>query len=431
MKLITYYKVTFTLESSLSIGSGIGEYTDKDIVIDRNGTPYIPASSIAGVMRSSLDDKKKNLIFGSIDDGVNEGCIRIYDAVLCDNNSYIATRDCVALSEKVAKNGAKFDFQTVEPGVSFVGYIEVYDFNEETDEHSNAAAEIENALNKFNTGELRLGSKTTRGYGKVSVTVGKCVFDFSKKASAESSVSDLEKWLKFNFYSCDDSNWTTVELDMTPEMPYITLNLKNTAGVTIREYTTDYSPDVTLPDYRQISLHNADGDGVIPGTSWAGAFRQRYAEFTDESAAEDLFGIVKTEYEEKDGINEKKEIVKKSRIVFSESVLKGGTKKQLTRNSIDRFSAATKSHALYTEQTYYGGSAVLTLSFPKGTMGANMRILANVILDFHYGYVAIGGLTAVGRGIFEIESFKTNIDAIADILKKHELNEYRPKEEVQ
>jgi len=437
MKLITYYKVTFTLESSLSIGSGIGEYTDKDIVVDRNGTPYIPASSIAGVMRSSLDDEKKNLIFGSIDDGANEGCVRIYDAVLCDNSSYIATRDCVALSEKVAKDGAKFDFQTVEPGVSFEGYIEVRNFNTKiskrlSEKNTDAAEEIENALNKFNTGELRLGGKTTRGYGRVSVSVSRCTFNLSKVSdSTDAAVYSRDEWLKFDMYSADSSKWTAVTLEKADEMPYITLNLKNTAGVTIREYTTDYSPNTALPDYRQISLHNAACDGVIPGTSWAGAFRQRYEEFTNKSAAEGLFGIVKTEYEEKDGIKEKKEIAAKSKIVFSESVLKGGTKKQLTRNSIDRFSAATKTGALYTEQTYYGGTTVLTLSFPKGTANVNMKILASVILDLHYGYMAIGGLTAVGRGIFNIESFKTNIDATADVLIKHGIKKYIPKEEVQ
>ncbi len=393
MKNITYYKVEFILESSLSIGSGIGEYTDKDIAADRYGKPYIPASSIAGVMRSSLNDDMKKKLFGSIDKGADEGCVRFYDAELCSGDIYIATRDCVALAEKVAVEGAKFDFQAVEPGVSFVGYIEVHDFDKTVD----VAAEIENILKKFNSGELRLGSKTTRGYGRVSVKAGKRVFQLP---------DDLSKWLEFDQYTSE--GWEEVSLS-GDAVQYISLNLINTAGVTVREYTTDCKENVTLPDYRQISLHDNSGDGVIPGTSWAGAFRQRFSEFAESGVAEELFGYV----------NDRANTVKKSEIVFSESLLKDGKRKQLTRNSIDRFSAATKNGALYTEETYYGGTTVLTISFPKGISEKNLKILAHVILDLHYGYLAIGGLVSVGRGIFRIESFKTNVEGFAGILNEH------------
>ncbi len=411
MKMITYYRVTFTLQSSLSIGSGIGEYTDKDIAVDTNGTPYIPATTIAGVMRSSMDEKSRKAIFGSIENGANEGRVRIYDAVLCDgNNSYIATRDCVALSEKVAVNGAKFDFQAVEPGVSFVGYIEVHEGKGDKTEDGciDAEAEIKKTLSKFNSGELRLGSKTTRGYGQVSLTVSERTFEIPK---------DLDEWLEFNQYKYD--GWKAVELDNDSVLQYVTLELINTAGVTIREYTTEYSPDTTLPDYRHKSLHNKDEDGIIPGTSWAGAFRQRFAEFSDKGNADKLFGdvIIKRKAAEKPIETEK--LATKSRIVFSESVIRGGKKKQLTRNSIDRFSAATKSGALYTEETYYGGKTTLTMSFPKGISDDEQEILANVILDLHFGYLAIGGLTSVGRGIFEIERVDTNLKIIEEMLRNH------------
>ena len=410
MKKITYFKVTFTLESSLSIGSGIGEYTDKDIAVDRNGKPYIPATSIAGVMRSSFSDALKKYIFGSIENGADEGCVRFYDAVLCNGSDYyISTRDCVELSEKVAVDGAKFDFQTIEPGTSFVSFIEVHSVPESKSENSakssiNAAGEIQTALNKFNTGELRLGSKTTRGYGRVSVSVGERVFEIP---------NDLSDWLSFDQYTY--ANWTTVDFGKySSDIQYITLDLKNTAGITIREYTTDYAKNATLPDYRQLSLHDNSGKAVIPGTSWAGAFRQRFAEFAKSSSdVDELFGYVKK------GQTSEDDSVKKSAIVFSESILEGGTRKQLTRNSIDRFSAATKAGALYTEETYYGGTTALTISFPKGVPDDKLKILANVILDLHFGYLAIGGLTSVGRGVFEIERFRTNMEVLATALNAH------------
>ena len=45
----TFFKVDFILTSPLAISSGENVYADKDVIRDSMGTPYIPASSIAGV----------------------------------------------------------------------------------------------------------------------------------------------------------------------------------------------------------------------------------------------------------------------------------------------------------------------------------------------------------------------------------------------
>ena len=37
MKKTVYYRLHFTLESPLSIGSGAGESTDKDMIVDKYG----------------------------------------------------------------------------------------------------------------------------------------------------------------------------------------------------------------------------------------------------------------------------------------------------------------------------------------------------------------------------------------------------------
>ena len=115
----------------------------------------------------------------------------------------------------------------------------------------------------------------------------------------------------------------------------------------------------------------------------------------EDISVEPLFGYVQV----------KSSAAQKSGVVFSEMRLTGGQAKNVTRNSIDRFSAATKDGALYTERTYYGGNGTLEIRLPKGN-GALRSLVYACVLDLCRGYLAVGGLTAVGRGIFQIQKEK-------------------------
>ena len=70
--------------------------------------------------------------------------------------------------------------------------------------------------------------------------------------------------------------------------------------------------------------------------------------------------------------------------------------------------------ALFTEKTYYDGRTTLRISFSeKHALTENaVRTLAASIIDLHYGFLSVGGLTAVGRGLFCIE--KVNGQKVTD-----------------
>lgn len=410
-----YYKLELTLLSPLSIGSGANENTDRDVLVDSSECPFIPATSLAGVLKSFLTKTegkaKANEIFGFIPTSETEkkeaqkgnpdyaerpDKIRVYDGTLADEagkSFFITNRDMVALKNKVGIKGRKFDTEAVEPGVKFVAYLELFEPKYE--------AQIRKALSALNSGEIRLGSKTSRGYGKVSVN-----------AKAK-TICAVDKWLKFDMMEADCWNDAdSVNLDKSGQYK-ITLGLKSTGGISIREYTTEPSTEEqTMPDYETMSIHSCKGnDGtpipVIPGTSWAGAFKDRFSEFVqDKELTESLFGFVHNPKEDGD------DKVRKSSVVFDESQLTGGTWKQTTRNSIDRFSSATKDGALYTERTYYYGKTELVISFASEPSEREKRIFAACLADLHNGFLAVGGLTAVGRGLFEIQSINgTDISA--------------------
>lgn len=165
-----YYRLDLTLLSPLALSSGENEKTDSDAALDSRGKPYIPASSLAGILASVSDKDVKNKIYGYIikadshsdKSEAHASSVIFYDCELT-NEAVVSLRDSVALKNKVAKDGAKFDFEIVETGAEFRGYIEI------TDKFEDAEKAIENALSRLHGGELRAGKKSTRGYGRIGI----------------------------------------------------------------------------------------------------------------------------------------------------------------------------------------------------------------------------------------------------------------------
>lgn len=384
-----YYKLIITLLSPMSIGSGNNVYTDHDVSVDNNGLPFIPATSITGVIRAYIRSKYGNNIseelFGEISENTNNKCaldckIRFYDAtmpqsMLEKSKCFLTTRDCVKLENKIGVKGAKFDFQIVETGAVFESYIELLD--------KSYIRYIEEAMGAVNEGFVAFGTKTTRGYGKCSLEVKRAILN---------SVSD---WIKFKMFSQDE--WKSKEkiklCSTTMDYFRFIVTLKSRGGLSIREYSTD----VGLPDYSQISLkNNNEYLPVVPGTSWAGAFRNNFRKMMSDEEVSHIFGTV-------NGTDGESSL---SKIVFSESLLTEGSIKDITRNSIDRFSGATKSGALYTERTYYYGKTQLIIDIEKSIGEKAIAGIAVCLADLHNGFLSVGGLTSIGRGLFSVLSVR-------------------------
>lgn len=399
-----YFKIGIRLASPLAVGSGENSNTDSDVILDSRGQPVIPATSLAGTIRHFLEDtvKAKFGIWGSIENGSSiSSRIRFFDAILT-SDSFISVRDSVALENKISDeadegeilhnkvgvSGAKFDKEIVEAEADFVSLLELHDVSDEE------KSGILLALSAINSGFLRIGSKTTRGYGQFKIT--------SLKEADFTFPDDREKWLGFDQFDFDsDDCYTDIteklnEFGMEKYYDIVKLRLRQKGALSIRSYTIK---DITAADYIQLS--DKDGTPVIPGTSWAGAFRNRFKELSGSSeVTNQLFGFVNTKSDEK----------KKSKIFFGESRIKNAERKLITRNSIDRFSGGVKDKALYSEITFYNGETVLEIFISKQIKDIEkVRILLSaVICDLHKGYLGIGGLTSVGRGLFEIMKMEFN-----------------------
>ena len=229
-------------------------------------------------------------------------------------------------------------------------------------------------------------------------------------------------------YDLEDKNWSIADnkkisgiCTVNPqEKCSITLELRQQGGISVRQYTTE----VDEADYKQLTAQRIageegedekEGTPVIPGTSWAGAFRAQMGRLDPDfrkgrTIAEKFFGKAKNKGEDS----------RKSRIGFSESRITGGKWVVNTRNAIDRFTGGTVDGALYTEKTYYNGRTVLEITCDFSGNGEKAfsvsederkkfaETMAAAILDLNNGYMAVGGLTAVGRGLFTVEKTTVN-----------------------
>ena len=387
------YQISFELASPLAVSSGRNDKTDKDIIRNSAGIPYIPASSVAGVIRNAMgDDSRVDKYFGFVktvsqDNRIadaGDSKIVFYDAVL-KSGYHTSVRDSVALDQyKTAIDGAKFDMEVLEAGVPFQTLLEQNCYEGDTENVALEAAKL------FLTERIVFGGKSMRGYGSIkNVKVRERSFDLTDP-------DETKAWLKFDPY--DEDCWKSgrpVEADSgdTPRKLDIQLNLRG--GISVRRYTTDVKvkDSDSQPDMEQLTSHFGSGRNtrpVIPGTTWAGAFRHRMEEFGCNPL---IFGYVK-------GNGEKS----RSLIRFGESFIENGHDMTLSRNAIDRFTGGTKDGALFTEKTSYGGRTALEISWAgdKPMEEGDIRALAAALTDLHYGFLAVGGETSVGRGLFSI-----------------------------
>ncbi len=416
-----YLRIKFSLASPLVIGQGKNVNTDNDIVRDGSGTPYIPGSAVAGVTRQALKDSgiSDSIIstyLGEIvkkTQNIKESRVIFYDALLTPESKqhyFVSIRDSVALDQyKNSKDGAKFDMEVLEPGVQFVTYIE-------TDVLAGDEDDITCLIrDTFNSKNIRFGAKTTRGYGEISdINVSSCEFNLQTQEG-------LHSYINFDIYA-DDTEWKAESVDSVKntDIAKLDLSLELVGGIFIRRYSTavgDNKNKRPSPDYQQLTIQAKNGTEipVIPGTTWAGAIKHRIDELipgatsyiTKEGSTQSYFGKVDGNYKQK------------SPVRFGESRIEGGSFKVMSRNAIDRFTGGTTDGALFTERSYYGGETHLVISLGRLGKGQSqyndkfLRALSATLSDLHEGLLSVGGLTAVGKGIFRVkeingEAFKGN-----------------------
>ena len=403
-----YLKGDLVLKSPIIIGNGISEETDIDLLLDSNNNPFIPGSSLAGAInyelanKRGIDEKKLDLLFGRKDISKKENInsmIYFYDAYIKkDSPKSISIRDGVKLNDyKTSEDKGKYDFQVLDTGAVFELKIEILlrKKYENLDVFSDEI--IGSILKIIKEGELRLGAKSNRGYGKVDLeNIEISEFDFSKE-------EDIDRYIDFEWNNMNSNYERFIKLPKEYKTPYTKIEIPLDIKTTL--FIRTYLLSNLEVDSEQITI---DKKAVIPGTSWAGVIRHRASKILNEinkkrkmndKIIEELFG---NEFFEKSEEKNKKDI-SASRIIFDESMDSENTKLvEIMRTKIDRFTGGACDTGLFEGRVAVGGKHSLNIMI-KDAKDYEIGLILLVIKDIENGLLAIGGETNVGRGIFKTD----------------------------
>ncbi len=424
----TYYYVKVRLASPISIHGSDSYYTDGDVLVNGNGEPFIPGSSIAGALRGYLGKGSKDkCVYGFSDGDKGQMSSVFISDVFFGSEIKIGVRDRVALGAgKTVQN--KFDLQMIETGAAGIMRFEYVKRKEDPKEDPfDFKTEFVNLVYGIEKGEIRFGADKTRGFGRLKV-----------ESIAEKSFAAelLTEWMEFCPSDETKLEWKTFEewseKHAEPKTRYVsvTVPLRLTGGISIRRYST-------RPDAADFEHLTCNGDPVIPGSSWNGAIRSDAKRILTELGCKGIedklnewFGFVKvnsgTGKNTDDTFEEEDDKAQQSMIVIGESILKGSKAVPMTRNKINRFTGGTVSGALYSEIAYFGGTTDLEILIKKDGSGMYkplLGLISLVIKDIAAGYVSVGGQTAVGRGIFEPNGEASYQDGAEEIILKGCLEE--------
>lgn len=409
-------------QSPLRIGSGANEgLTDILILKDKQGQPFIPGTSLAGVLRGEIaaiyGEAAADKLFGSIDGrNANQSMLIISDVVLTSKG--IVVRDGVAIDELtgVAKSGAKFDFEALERGA--VGEVLLELTVRECDEakppeisyqhnaysvkgdcYGEMAATIADLL----TGGISVGSLTTKGYGKIAGAEAVAVYDFDF-AQAKSA----EQWLAYiSDEKLPQAAYTgKAAATKAAENFYLEVDCALQGALLVRNFDVDDvkegSDGVKLSAVQLKSGENY----VIPGTSWKGVLRSRAFKIllaltgNDLQAAQrrlqKIFGFAN------DG---DKQSGKRSKLLVDETYIstKNLSAVRQTRNRIDRFTGSTIDSALFCEEPVWqqklDEKTINLKACLKNCDKAEAGLMLLLLKDLWLGNMNIGSGKGVGRGV--------------------------------
>lgn len=392
-----YFEIKLELISPLNIGNGESIETDSDVLKASDGRCFIPGTSLAGALRNYLGDmKNEESIYGfSQGDAGRMSSVFISDLYWNDEDVKLSVRDNVKLMDDKSVDN-KFDMEIMEPGA--IGRFRIETVERQGDEFDFDQT-ITNALRALNSGEIRLGANKNRGLGRVRI------LEVKKRSFTNGQADEwrafLANDLKMDEEATDFEDWKVPNEKNSNKFIHVRVPLKLTGGISVRKY----SAQPGKADYEHLSQIGKDGRKIpiIPGTSWNGAIRHDAGNILKElgmkeeavrEAMNKWFGTVKEG--DAEGTNQ-------SAIVISEGRIVGGEDVPMTRNKVDRFSAGTINGALYTELAHFEGDTFLEYMVPKEesiSYKALLGLMEIVVKDICSGYLAVGGLTAVGRGVF-------------------------------
>ena len=403
-----------TILSPLLIGDGQsdnGEDKDVHVLKDNDENPFIPGTSIAGVMRECVRNILPNHeteLFGDMD--TIQSSVNFDDIVL--NNAQIIYRDGVSIDLYTGAGieGAKYDYEAVEPGATgdFLAEItlRVYHLNDSDNIKSSLNGDTIEAillLRDLLTDGIRLGALTTKGFGLAKLTETKTtLYDFAQKA-------DVMAWLMQN--GKGDSLTLarrSAFADVNNDDFIVKADFAVVDSLIVRNYNETNTVKTAAGNPVSAVMMKANGKYIIPGTSIKGVLRHQAEKILlavgkDVNYLDNLMGN-SPDYIKNDKDTQTK---LKSRFYVSEATFDDGMviTAAHTRNRVDRFTGGTIDNALFTVKPLWQkerGIKSLSLEFfVKQAEPSEAGLVLFLLKDICQGKVAFGGEKNIGRGTLQ------------------------------
>lgn len=444
-------RVVVEADTPIAIGTGREDIvTDAPVVRDVNGLPYIPATSLTGVIRHALGIGKedKNVVFGYHDKNGGQGSrLILTDAVMigkegkamdgiCNiqNDEFYShyneknVRQHVRITDKgVAdtKGYGKFDNEVVYKGTRFVFEMELLSDDPEVED-------FENSLKQLYDETFRIGSGTRCGYGKLKVVwcerVTLDLMDaedlkaYLKKSSCLSSSWEFKKsQMLEEGRTSASTEWTKYRLELEPLDFFL-------FGSGMGDEDADNTPmtDMVVEWNEQGEPSFSKQKTLIPATSVKGALAHRTAYHFNKRKG--IFANqIKTESERKQYVGSSNEAVrtlfgtsadatsgdnrgKRGSVILSDVIQHEVETKIFHHNKIDYFTGGTIDGALFQEKSIWGKGKSYELEIlvdNNALADEDVKwAFEKSLEDLCKGLLPLGGVTGRGNGVFGGKLYK-------------------------
>lgn len=413
---------TLRLETAMHLGGEGTDRVDMPVLRDRrNGCPLLPGTTLAGALRNALADRlvgygkdepdEVSELFGGrrgSDDGEQSPLI-VFDALgSLPERTGIEIRDGVAISEAsgTAEDKKKYDYEVLSAGTTFPVRVDL--LVSEEDNEKALVESLSTSLDALSDGETAFGAKRSRGLGRVSAAWTARRFDLTSRHGWLAWVkSDHEAPIgaPVDGASALDALRAQAHDDLAPlllrgdarQRVVFDLHLAVEGDVLVR------SPS-TSPDAPDVSHLTSSGVPILPGTTLGGVLRSqalriarlvRQGQEDGDCWIDRLFGPRFEGQRPPPGVE-----LFASRLRVGEAVIEGGLSRQQTRVAIDRFTQGVIPTALFDERVQSGGTVQVRLELRNWEAG-ELGLLLLALKDLLSGELAVGGASAVGRGVLK------------------------------
>lgn len=418
--------------SPIAVGSGDREGdSDSPVIRDFFGDPFIPGSSLAGVLRSLLTETTGDELFGSLESGGTASRLLVSSAWLigedgrpCWQNhlskggdktaalfSPRVLRDHVRIGQTgSAEQAGKYDEELVPRGARFGFEFEFLPLaGDKADLIQRMHSALASLLAALKAGEVRVGGGTTSGFGRIqaeSLDARVLPSRVDSKAEFEQlaalgldhrfeGASKLPKWELPAAGSAAKPAWR------------IEGKLQCDGSLLIGGGLAEDEADITCYREPVFESNKIENRFVIPGSSLKGVLRHRATEiatavFPDSATriVADLFGPSADSGKD----------LRRGAISVDDVLFERDPQTMIVPHvAIDRFTQGALDGALFQEKPLWGNQPLTfdarleVRPLPDHSLAdTHLFVLAQTLLDLAQGLIRVGHGTRRGNGILRL-----------------------------